>query len=108
MDERPSSYGTNDDPSNDWRRLAACRDTPPGFFFPGAVKAGRPFRDNDPVAIQTEACKAICRGCPSQGACLTFALVTNQEDGVWGGMAEAERRRYRRQWLTERRRGRVA
>ena len=30
--------------------------------------------------------------------CLQFALTTNQEDGVWGGYSEDERRELRRRW----------
>ena len=41
---------------------------------------------------------AACRGCPVRLACLQFALVSNQECGVWGGYDEEERRVLRRQW----------
>jgi len=30
------------------------------------------------------------------GECLDFALATNQESGVWGGLTEEERRRRRK------------
>lgn len=35
-----------------------------------------------------------------KGPCLEFALVTNQESGVWGGTAEEERRQLRKIWLS--------
>lgn len=35
--------------------------------------------------------KAICRHCPVAAECLTFALDTRQEFGVWGAMTERER-----------------
>jgi WhiB family transcriptional regulator, redox-sensing transcriptional regulator len=68
---------------NDWRKDAACRKLDTAVFFPeddlGAAKA-----------------KAICAACPVREACLDFALITRQDDGVWGGLDENERRRVRR------------
>jgi WhiB family redox-sensing transcriptional regulator len=46
----------------------------------------------------------VCRRCESQTACLEFALVTNQESGVWGATSEEERRKLRKTWLATRRR----
>ena len=48
--------------------------------------------------------KAVCRQFEVQGACLEFALATNQESGVWGATSEEERRRMRKSWLARRRR----
>lgn len=68
-----------------WRSHAACRDVDTAVFFP---------------EIETEsevaAAKAVCAACPVREACLEFALVTRQDDGVWGGLDENERRRVRR------------
>ena len=66
-----------------WRLDAACRHLDTATFFPESV---------DGVAAAME----ICAGCPVRGACLEFALVTRQDDGVWGGLDENERRRERR------------
>ena len=82
--------------AEDWRQLAACRDTSPEMFFP--------VGSTGPAIGQIEAAKAICRSCEAQAPCLEFALATNQEAGVWGGTAEDERRRLRKQWLATRRR----
>jgi WhiB family transcriptional regulator, redox-sensing transcriptional regulator len=68
---------------NDWRGDAACRDLDTAVFFP---------EDDQGVA---EA-KAVCAACPVRDACLDFALITRQDDGVWGGLDESERRRVRR------------
>lgn len=38
------------------------------------------------------AAKRICATCPSQAACLEFALATDQQHGIWGGRNESERR----------------
>lgn len=66
-----------------WRVDAACRDLDVALFFPEpGVDAG--------------GAKAICAGCPVREACLEFAIASHQDDGVWGGLDENERRRLRR------------
>lgn len=73
---------TTYDPAS-WRERAACRDLDTAVFFPDA--------DDDPAPAQ-----AVCATCPVREPCLEFALVTRQEDGIWGGLTENERRRVRR------------
>lgn len=41
-----------------------------------------------------EAAKQKCRACPIRRACLTDALVNDEEYGVWGGMNREERNAY--------------
>jgi WhiB family redox-sensing transcriptional regulator len=41
---------------------------------------------------QAEHAKAICRICPSLKPCLSFALATSQDLGIWGGTTPEERR----------------
>ncbi|MGH2705387.1 MAG: WhiB family transcriptional regulator [Actinomycetota bacterium] len=70
---------------SDWRHDAACQDIPdPDIFFP--------IGSTGPALEQVEAAKRICRTCPVRAQCLTWALDTNQETGVWGGLSEEERR----------------
>ena len=45
---------------------------------------------------QIESAKRVCGQCQVAGDCLDFALATNQESGVWGGLTEEERRRRRK------------
>ena len=71
-----------------WRRDAACRDSAPELFFP--------IGSTGLAAGQIEAAKTVCDACPVRRACLDFALVTNQEAGVWGGTSEEDRRRLRK------------
>ena len=78
---------------DDWREAAACLDTPGVDFFPEPA---------DLAAISRA--KAVCAGCPVAGECLTWAVETNQTDGIWGGHTPAERRAIRRRWLEEIRR----
>jgi len=75
---------------DDWRDRAACRHSDAELFFPAG---------NTGSAVgEIEAAKAVCRSCPALKPCLTFALETNQEAGVWGGTDEDERRALRRVW----------
>ena len=79
-----------------WRRSAACQGCDVELFFPVGTTG--------PAVDQIAAAKAVCGHCPVRSDCLDFALVTNQESGVWGGATEEERRRLRRSWLAQRRR----
>jgi WhiB family redox-sensing transcriptional regulator len=86
-------YSIEDD---EWRDHAACRDTNPDLFFPVGTTG--------PAIEQIAQAKAVCCECPSQAPCLEFALMTNQDSGVWGGTSEEERRKIRKQWLARHRR----
>ncbi|WP_042404809.1 WhiB family transcriptional regulator [Streptacidiphilus carbonis] len=72
----------------DWRHGAVCAQEDPELFFP-VGEAG-------PALLQAEEAKAVCRRCPVMDLCLTWALTTGQEHGVWGGTTEGERRAARR------------
>jgi WhiB family transcriptional regulator, redox-sensing transcriptional regulator len=66
-----------------WREQAACRDLVTADydpFFAGTKEA-------------TEAAIAVCAGCPVRDDCLTFAVRTGQQYGVWGGQPERAIRR---------------
>ena len=39
----------------------------------------------------------MCGECEVRAECLEFALDTNQDSGIWGGLSEEERRVIRRQ-----------
>ena len=78
-----------------WRHLAACRHVDADLFFPGGAAGA--------FAEHIAAAKDLCRVCPVTDACLSFALRTNQEYGVWGGTTEDERRHLRRRLHKSRR-----
>lgn len=46
--------------------------------------------------FDTRPAKRLCRQCPFVRECLDWALVTNQQFGVWGGMDERQRRAIRK------------
>ena len=78
-----------------WRLHASCRTTDPDLFFPVGTTGT--------AVDQIECAKQVCTTCPVREPCLDFALVTNQDSGIWGGRSEEERRVLRRQWLRQRR-----
>ena len=68
----------------DWRHKAVCRDEDPELFFP--------VGNSGPALAQIADAKLVCNRCPVTTECLTWALDSGQDAGVWGGMSEDERR----------------
>ena len=79
----------------DWRHRATCLDEDPELFFP--------IGNTGPALLQIEEAKAVCRRCPVTETCLTWALDTGQDAGVWGGLSEDERRALKRRTARARR-----
>ncbi len=67
----------------DWRALGACSGKDPDLWF--AVGA-----------LEHKAAKRICRDCPVRTQCLAYAMDAPVDHGIWGGLTERERRRWRR------------
>lgn len=78
----------------DWRHRALCRDEDPELFFP--------IGTTGPAERQVDEAKAVCRRCAVTSDCLTWALETGQDAGVWGGLSEDERRALKRQQVRQR------
>lgn len=72
------------DESSRWWELAACQDADPELFFP--------VSEIGPARRQAARAKAVCAACRVRQLCLDYALTTRQVHGVWGGLAEQERR----------------
>jgi WhiB family redox-sensing transcriptional regulator len=72
-----------------WRDHALCRDTDPELFFPIGTTGF--------ALLQLEKARHVCGECLVRSECLEFALDTNQDSGIWGGLSEEERRVIRRQ-----------
>lgn len=71
-----------------WRDRAACLDEDPELFFPIG---------NGPQAFrQIEKAKAVCHRCEVMEICLSWAMESRQDDGVWGGLSADERRALKR------------
>jgi WhiB family redox-sensing transcriptional regulator len=67
---------------NDWYKDAVCATTDPESFFP--EKGG-----------STKEAKAVCQICKVSTQCLESAIARGEKHGIWGGMSERERRKYR-------------
>ncbi len=72
-----------------WRNQAICRDTDPDLFFP--------IGTTGQALLQIARAKEVCGECPVSTECLEYALETNQDSGIWGGLDEEQRRAIRRQ-----------
>lgn len=63
-----------------WRDDAACLTADPEIFFP------------DPSDVETALdAKSFCDRCTVTAECLTFAIRTRQDHGIWGGVNEGGR-----------------
>ena len=72
-----------------WQSEAACRELPTELFFP----VGHGPR----AQAQARRAKDICDACRVRPECLGYAMAANMPYGVFGGLAEDERRELRRQ-----------
>lgn len=63
-----------------WRERAKCRDHDPELFHPTLGE-----RDKRDYA------KAICQLCPVRAQCLEWALATDEQYAIYGGLTRAER-----------------
>ncbi|MFP5486870.1 MAG: WhiB family transcriptional regulator [Acidimicrobiia bacterium] len=72
-----------------WRDHALCSGTDPDLFFPVGTTGQ--------ALVSIDHAKRVCAQCTVTSECLDFALETNQDSGIWGGLSEEERRQIRRQ-----------
>lgn len=69
-----------------WQLVGACRGMDSGTFY-------HPDGERNPSrARRTARAKEVCARCPVIDPCREFALRTREPFGVWGGLAESERR----------------
>jgi WhiB family redox-sensing transcriptional regulator len=73
--------------SADWASRGACLSGDPDLFFP--------ITSSGPSPPQIAQAKAVCARCPVRIKCLSYALNTGQNTGVWGGTTPEERREIR-------------
>jgi WhiB family transcriptional regulator, redox-sensing transcriptional regulator len=72
----------------DWREQGACLSADPDLFFP--------ISSRGVSTTQINQAKSVCASCPVREPCLSFALDSRQEHGIWGGATVDERKRMRR------------
>ena len=99
MSNLAPSIAITTDPDT-WRDLALCRNTDPDLFFPVGTTGT--------ALVTIDHAKQVCGSCDVSGECLDFALETNQDSGIWGGLSEEERRVIRRRRAAEVRAARAA
>lgn len=71
-----------------WKESGTCRQTDPELWFADSSRR-----------VKARAA-SICASCPVRRQCLAWALVFDEEYGVWGGLDAAERRRLKRRLTT--------
>jgi len=68
-----------------WKDEAACAGEDPELFYPDVHDQRRFYNRQVCAALQ------ICMECPVVDECLSYALSTDTNHGIWGGMTEMER-----------------
>lgn len=67
-----------------WKDRAACQGMAAEYFFP------------PPKIRISPQIRRICGDCQVRLECLAYALHYSEDDGIWGGLTEAERRSLKR------------
>jgi len=78
-----------------WRDKSACLTVDPELYFPDC--------NTGPALDQIDKAKQVCAQCPVVENCLQYAIESNQDSGVWGGLSEDERRALKRRAARARR-----
>lgn len=81
-----------------WQDRGRCRDVGQELFYPPLERESARRRQSREAAA-----KAVCAPCPVRVECLTWALDSGEQYGVWGGMTERERDRLARRRTDPRR-----
>jgi WhiB family transcriptional regulator, redox-sensing transcriptional regulator len=71
-----------------WELRANCLDEDPELFFPPG--------QGSQLQPQILAARRLCTNCVVREPCLEYALTTNQNEGIWGGLTADERADMRR------------
>ena len=79
-----------------WRTEANCAGADTEIFYPP--------RDKQLYNKTADKAKLFCNGikgtspCPVRANCLWFAIITEEQHGIWGGMSHRERNALVRKW----------
>lgn len=92
--EPESSEPFNWIPDAPWMERAKCRGMTSEIFF-GKEYTGRQRHRPTLTSVDIRRAKAICAICPVLQECFEFAMVNNEEYGVWGGTTHRDRERIR-------------
>lgn len=80
--------------TEDWEKDALCAETDPELFFTGG------YMSTAQAEERINKAKSICGRCTVTEQCLQYALDNDINEGVWGGLTEAERKKLKRQART--------
>lgn len=69
----------------EWMQLARCKETDPEVFFP----------ERGDSTMDTLVAKRICLKCEVRVECLQYAVDNQERHGIWGGLNEKARRKYK-------------
>lgn len=83
-----------------WQRLSVAREEAgqttceqyPDAWFPD-------LQSNS--SYETRWAKESCKSCPIQRECLEYALIADEQHGIWGGMTTMERNALKRQHVIQ-------
>ena len=76
-------------PRPEWRERALCAQVGDDLWYP------------EPGGSSARAAKVICRQCEVRAECLREAIDNDEAFGIWGGLTEYERRRFKRGDITD-------
>lgn len=79
----PTAHFRSRTSSEDWRYRGACFGIDPDVMYP------------EHLAGVVEA-KRVCGPCPVRAECLEYALVNDEDFGIWGGESALKRRKMRK------------
>lgn len=99
-DELQSRHAPQSERGTDWRDKAACLTSDPELFFPVGTTG--------PSVEQIRMAKEVCVRCLVKDVCLSYALQTDQMNGIWGNTTEDERRALKRRAHRQERERRAA
>ena len=75
--------------NTDWQMRAACRGPERDAFYPPSQF--EPKRERESREAKA---KIVCSTCDVRQPCLDYAIAIKENQGVWGGLNEAERKQY--------------
>lgn len=78
-DRKPFPLQSSDVRTENWTEYALCAETDPDLFID--VRTKREIR----------LAKRVCEKCVAKLFCLDYAVVNNEQDGIWGGLTGKER-----------------
>lgn len=70
--------------------VVPCQNTDPDLWFSDRGIEGEYVAENT-----SRIAKKFCKMCPVKSLCLEFAILNNEQYGVWGGLAIRERQQLR-------------